>query len=351
MTCKITKADLISFGTQLFQKAGLNEQDAERVSTILATNDERGVYSHGTTFYYGYTRLLRAGGANPTPNIQVEGNGPFRQVNGDRALGPLAAYEGMKQAIAAAKQYGIGLVTVKKSTHFAAAGYYAMMAAEEGMIGLSMGNGDPVMSIPGTKGRVLGNNPFAYAAPLDGERTILFDVAMSVIAGGKIKNFVAAGKKVPDGWMVDKDGNPTTDPEDFAKGGTLMPFAMHKGYGFAIMVELLAGVLSGSGIVRDNTDWFAHPDFHNDLGHCMIVIDPSKVFTAEEFQDRVQKMKRDIMSADTVGDTVIMLPGEMEYNKTQEQKDYIELNEALTENIGIAASEWGLSELWESLKK
>lgn len=350
MSCKVTKKDLIDLGVRIFEKAGLSPKNAKLAALILATNDERGVYSHGSSYYYSYACLLREGGAAADAKMTVDGNGAFRQLNGGDGLGILVAHRAMEEAISTAKEYGIGIVTVRNSSHCAATGYYASMAAQTGMIGIAMSNGVPIMSIPGAKGRVLGNNPFAYAAPLDGDRIVLFDVAMSVIAGSKIPDLVRSGKKIPEGWMLDKDGNQTTDPQAYHAGGTLLPFAMHKGYGFAVMVEILASVLSGACIVKDNIDWPYHYDTPSKAGHCMIAIDPGKVYTPDEFRKRMQKMERDIKSAETVGDAVILLPGEMEYEKTQKQKDGIILNESICSNLDRAAEEWGLTEVWESIK-
>ncbi|MCL2163037.1 MAG: Ldh family oxidoreductase [Oscillospiraceae bacterium] len=340
---KITEEKLSRLGEHIFIRSGLSKEDAKISAAVLTTNDIRGVHSHGSTMYCGYSRMLRSGGANPKAELISTGFGSIRICDGQRGLGVLSAYKAMQAANEAARETGVGIASVHGSTHAAALGYYAMMAAEQGFFGIAMSNGDPVMSIPGTKGRVMGNNPFAYAAPMGNGRFVLFDIAMSVIAGGKVKNFEIDKKLLPEGWLIDTEGNPTRDPAVFRKGGTLLPFAMHKGYGFAVMVEALSGVLSGAGIVRDNVDWAANPSAPNDIGHFLFALDIEKFMTLDQFYLRMQKMRNDIKSAPRVGQSEVMLPGEMEFSAALKQRNNgIEISEAVYSNIRLAAEETGL---------
>ena len=341
MYYKIRKDTLRALGAKIFEYCGLPTEYAVLVSDILSTNDQRGVYSHGTTFYHGYARMLLNGGANPAAHFCYTSGSCIKKADGDYGLGVINCHKAMSLAIEEAREHGLGIVTVKRSTHAAAMGYYAMMAAEKNMFGIAMSNGDPVMSTPGTKGRVMGNNPFAYATPRKGG-AILFDVAMSVVAGGKIKNYIDKNARIPEGWLVDKDGIPTNDPTEFTKGGSLLPFAMHKGYGLAVMVEILSAVLSGSGIIKDNTDWFADPSAKNDIGHFMLALDISRFSCMDEYLTRIAKMERDIKTSAYANTSEVFLPGEPEIKKAERQNEWISLNKAIYENINKAHELCGL---------
>ena len=144
----------------------------------------------------------------------------------------------MKTAIAKVRQSGVGYVAVRNSCHFGAAGYYASMAAAEGMVGIAMANDIPSVGAPGAKGRITGSNPIAYAVPTaNPERPIMLDMAVSTVAGGKVAAAHTLGKPIPPNWLLDPEGRPTTDPADFARGGALTPMAGHKGYGIALLIE------------------------------------------------------------------------------------------------------------------
>jgi len=343
MAKKTTESKLVDFGEKVFRKVGMSAADAHIAASVLSRNELRGVYSHGTTFYHGYSHLCLHGGADAEAVFETNQIGNIIFCNANRGVGVVSAYKGMRSAIAAARETGIGLAFVHGSTHAAAMGYYAMMAAEEGMFGMAMSNGDPVMAVPGAKGKVIGNNPFAYAAPYQGEDYILFDIAMSAIAGAKVKSFEVEGKKLPKGWLIDQDGNATEDPVMLRKGGSLLPFSMHKGYGFAIMVEILAGVLSGAGIIRDNVDWMQNPAFHNDIGQFLFALDIEHFMPMEKFRERMLKMGVDLKSAECVGEAAILLPGEIEMKAQREQEARgISLNQMVYENLKRAAESTGL---------
>ena len=153
----------------------------------------------------------------------------------------------METAIKKAKTAGIGYTGVKHSSHFGAAGYYANMAAGQDLFGLAVTNVDPCMTVPGAKGAIIGTNPIAYAVPAGKEKPVFLDVATSTVAASKVFAARDLKKKIPDNWLADEQGVPTTDPSRFPWTGALLPMAGHKGYGLALMVEILAGVLK-SGI-------------------------------------------------------------------------------------------------------
>ena len=320
----IKQEQLLDFSTKVLEKAGMTAKDAKIVAEVLTTNDMWGVSSHGTILLKLYIKQVIAGGANPRGQLKIVKEGPsWALIDGNRGLGVLTAYKAMKIAINKAKKSGIGMVSVRGSNHFAGAGYYAMMCPQKNMIGISMSNADPTMSPPGTKGRIMGNNPFSYAVPAGKDKAVFFDVAMSVMSGGKIKGFESDGKKLPENCIVDKYGNPTIDPAVFRQEGSLLPFAMHKGYGFAVMVECLAAVLSGAGILDDNVNWDLTPDHENNIGHMFIAIDVEKFISIDIFKNRMDDLIERLRNAPKAeGVERIYLPGETELEKEEKARTY-----------------------------
>ena len=215
-----------------------------------------------------------------------------------------------------AKACGIGYVGVKHSSHYGAAGFYANLAAQHDMFGLSMCNVDPCMTVPGAKGKVLGTNPIAYAAPAGAEKPVYLDIATSAVAATKIFSAKALGKQIPDNWLVDEEGIPTTDPSQYPAKGAQLPMAAHKGYGLAVMVEILTAVLTGAAILSGVKSWVADTTEPTDEGHAFIAIDISQMMPLGEFKGRMDGMIREIHAAPKAkGADRIYLPGEMEWER------------------------------------
>jgi LDH2 family malate/lactate/ureidoglycolate dehydrogenase len=227
----------------------------------------------------------------------------------------------MEQAIAKARALGIAYVGVRDSCHFGAAGYYAAMAAERGMIGLAMANDHPSMAVPGAKGRALGNNPFAFAAPLGGpgDQLLMLDIALSTVAGGKVMAAHFLGKPIPGDWLLDPAGRPTTDPADFLAGGALTPMAGHKGYGFGVLVETLSAALTGAASLARVASWIQHdPATPTGHGAAFIAIDIAALCGERDFAGRMAAIAADLRNAPRApGVERIWLPGEMEWERRQ----------------------------------
>jgi LDH2 family malate/lactate/ureidoglycolate dehydrogenase len=222
----------------------------------------------------------------------------------------------MTLAIAKAKENGVGYAGVKRSTHFGAAGYYASMALQHDMVGLAMSNVDANMTVPGARGNVIGNNPLAYAIPAGSEHPIMLDVALSTVAAGKIYAAQDRNLPIPDTWLVDGDGLPTTDISGYPRVGSLLPMAGHKGYGLALLVEVLAAVLTGAAMTSQVRLWGSKWDVPTDEGHAFIAIDAGAIMPLDLFQERVDWLVREIHAAPKAsGSERIYLPGEMEWEK------------------------------------
>lgn len=218
--------DLKDFSIKALEKAGVSMEDARTIAEVLVTTDTFGVLSHGTKNLYQYILKMQAGGLNPKAVPEIEAEGPaWAVINGNAAAGMVSACKAMTLAVEKARTTGIAYVGVRNSCHFGAAGYYANLAAKEGMIGIAMSNADPNMAIPNSSGVAIGNNPFSFAVPYKEDQTIFLDMALSNVAALKVVMAKEKGVQVPSGWLVDKDGQPTNDPSGFPRNLSCCPSA------------------------------------------------------------------------------------------------------------------------------
>jgi ureidoglycolate dehydrogenase (NAD+) len=317
----IPVGDLQQLAETILRKCGLSDADARTAADVLVTTDTFGVYTHGVKCLAGYVNRLQGGGlrAKAVPRIDREGPG-WAVVDGQSALAMVTSTFAMNTAIEKARTTGIAYVGVRDSCHFGAAGYYANLAAKAGMIGLAMANDCPCMVAPGSRKPVLGTNPFAYSVPLRDGTSIFLDIASAAVASGKVWAAKNAGQKIPNTWLVDDKGLPTTDPSLFPDKGSMMPFGGHKGYGIAVMIEVLSAMISGAGSRGDIPSWILHdpskPTLH---GAAFMAINVSAMVPIEQFQQRVEKMAGEIRETPKAeGSPGVFLPGDIEWQKRRE---------------------------------
>jgi ureidoglycolate dehydrogenase (NAD+) len=307
---------LQKFCIEALQRCGVNEENARTTADVLVTTDACGVFTHGTKALRGYVRRLKAGGlkADAVPKVWKEGPA-WALVDGGSGLGMVTSVFAMNKAIEKAKTVGVAYVGVRNSCHFGAAGYYANLAAKADMIGLSMANDYPSMAVLGAKKAVLGTNPFAYAVPAGKHSPIFLDIASSTVAGGKVRIAQMENKQVPETWMVDTDGVPTTDPFLYPHAAFLLPFGGHKGYGIAMMIENLAGILSGAGAMYDLNNWVDHdPSLATHHGAAFLAFDVGSIVPIESFKSRVDQLIDEIHETPKAkGTERLFVPGEMEW--------------------------------------
>lgn len=235
---------LTGWTASLLVAHGLPPAHADIAADALVDADLRGIGTHGVAQLPGYCDWLRRGVTNPRPDIRVSAQGSVLAVDADRALGQVAGITALDAAVAAADS-GVAIAAIRRSGHLGALGYFARRAAEAGMVAIVMQNGPPLMALPGMTRRAIGNNPIAFAAPVPGKPPLVFDMAASEAAYGKVLAAAAAGEELPEGWALDAEGRPTRDAQAAATG-MLLPVAGAKGIGLAMMVECLAGSLSGT---------------------------------------------------------------------------------------------------------
>lgn len=309
--------NLKDFSVEALLKSGMSNEDATIITDVLVTTDMFGIDSHGTRNLLNYILKMRAGGLNPKAVPTVEAEGPaWAILNGNAAMGMISGHKAMELAVKKAADTGISYVGVKNSCHFGAAGYYSNLAAQKGMIGIAMSNADPNMAIPNSRCVAIGNNPFSFAAPRKNGKSLFLDIALSNVAALKIVMAKEKGMRVPKEWLVDSDGRPTDDPSEFPGRSFLQPMALHKGYGLAVMVELLSSVLTGSGLLGEVRSWNLDLGSRNNVGHAFLAIDVSKMLPFELFEERMERLAGELHSAKKAKDADrIYLPGEMEWEK------------------------------------
>jgi ureidoglycolate dehydrogenase (NAD+) len=343
---KISAAELKAFAVQVFTGCGVSQEDAETTAEVLVTTDTWGVSTHGTKAVRGYAARLRVGGLNPKGRPKIDREGPgWAVVDGDMSLGMITSIFAMKVAMAKAKVNGIAMVTVHNSCHFGAAGYYTWMASQENLIGMAMSNDIPSVAAPGSKGAIFGSDPFAFGAPGGSHPAMNLDMSTAVVAGGKIRLMVAEGKPIPDGWLLTKEGKPTNDGTMYPYQASLLPMGGYKGYGIAMMIEVLAGMLSGSQVRDKIGGWLDEPlSKKTDHGHAFIAIDP-KVFVGLDAYNQAMSTMVDSIKKEPVveGAKPLLIPGEMEHHKRAAAlQDTIPLGDDVIEYLQTAAKEASL---------
>ena len=270
---KIMKDKEIALVKEILRKLGASEEDCELVAEATIDADLKGFTSHGLGRFPQYIVSIDAGTINLKDNITIEKETPaIALINGNSGFGQAVSYKAMQIAIKKAKEIGIGCVGVHNSNHFGVTGFYSDLALRENCIGIVIANTDPAIAPLGAKKALIGTNPLALGVP--SETYISVDMATSATARGKIIEAKRKGLEIPDDWALDKDGKPTTDPEE-ALNGSLLPFGRFKGYALAVMIEILTGPLVGAEYGTKVTGT-ASPTQNCTKGDLYVVIDPSK---------------------------------------------------------------------------
>ena len=279
---KLSREELKGLMKNKLMQAGLHEDDAETTSEILTWAHERGYYSHGAVRVEYYSERIFKGGITVDPKITWKQTGPCSgMLDGDNGIGFTIAKMGMEKAIKLAKENGIGVVGMTNLSHSGSIGYYTEMAADEGLVAISFCQSDP-MAVPyGGAEPYYGTNPISFAASTADERKVIFDMATTVQAWGKILDKRSKHQDIPDTWAVDEDGNPVTDPN---KVNALMPIAGAKGYGLMMMVDVFSGILLGVPFGGHVSSMYHDLSEGRRLGQMHIVMDPDRFVGKEAFE-------------------------------------------------------------------
>lgn len=285
---KLAREELKSLMKNKMMKAGLPEDQAEIVSEVLTWSDERGYHSHGAVRVEYYSERIAKGGWTIAPKYHYEETGPCSALfDGDNASGYVVAKLAMEKAIEMAKKNGVAVVGIKNIAHSGALGYYTEMAADHDMVAISFCQSDP-MAVPyGGTEPYYGTNPISFAAPTADERKVVFDMATTVQAWGKILDKRSRHLEIPSDWAVDEKGLPVTDPHLV---NALVPIAGAKGYGLMMLVDVFSGVLLGVPFGKHVSSMYHDLSEGRCLGQMHIVMDPSRFVGLDVFKKSMSQV-------------------------------------------------------------
>ena len=348
-----------AFMVDVFIGLGVPADDADVCAGVLIASDLRGIESHGVGRLKMYYDRIKAGIQFPVTEFDVVNDrGATAVVDGGHGMGHVIGVRSMQMAIDKAKEFGLGSVAVRNSTHYGIAGYYALMAIEQGMAGLTMTNARP--SIAPTFGvePMLGTNPITFGCPTDEACPFVIDCATSITQRGKIEVLDREGKPTPEGWAIDEEGRPHTDTpallKDFvARTAALLPLGGagevlggHKGYGYSAMVEILSAALQNGSHTKDLLGWQDGERVPYKLGHFFLAIDIAHFIGLDVFKSVAGGICRALRtSKKEPGHDRIWTAGEKEYELEQlRRQEGVPINPALQKNMETMRSELGLAQ-------
>lgn len=322
---RVRHEKLIRFVTRNFEKLGVPKEDADIAGNVLVQADLRGVDTHGVIRFSPhawYVKWLREGSMTARPNIRVASEtASSALLDGDRGMGMVIGHRAMELAIRKAKESGIGIVAVRNSRHYGMSAYYSMMALAHDMIGIAMTNASrQVVPTFGREAR-FGTNPMCFAVPTDKELPFVLDMATTTAAAGKLELAARQGKPIPQGWALNEQAQGTDDPRVAQKARKLLPLGgsreggSHKGYGLAILVEILCGVLTGT-LTALNAD-------QDPLGHFFGAIRIDTFRPIEEFKRDMDRLIRELKSTPPIeGQDRVYTAGEIEFETAAERREH-----------------------------
>lgn len=293
---------------QLTQK-GVEPKQAEIVADCFATADLYGVTSHGCAMLPAHIARIERGGYNLSPDFKIiREASAFAVIDGDNAMGPVSAKFCLDYGIEKCRESGVFTVFSRNNNTFGPAFYYSLKAAEQGCIALICSNSPAQMAPIGGKEKMLGTNPFAVVIPVPDGEPIIIDMATSVVAKSKFKEYKAENKPLPEGWALDIDGNPTTDA-DKGLAGLVLPMAGFKGYAISMLIDIVSGVLSGAAYLNKVGRFYSEDNNSMNVGYYLTVIDP-EVVCGDEYDKEISQFVDMLRNSASVDGQSICLPGD-----------------------------------------
>ncbi|HEQ71449.1 MAG TPA: Ldh family oxidoreductase [Spirochaetia bacterium] len=346
--------------TTVFVKSGVPKADAEQCAEVLAESDRRGIDSHGIArFKTIYIDRIDAGIINPTTTIDVVREGPTTAVlDGNNGMGQVVATRAMTMAIEKARKLGMGMVAVRNSNHYGIAGYYASMAIQAGMIGITGTNARPSVAPTFGIDNLLGTNPLTIGMPTDEPFPFLIDCATSIIQRGKVEVYARLEKNLPAGWVIDRDGGSKSNAKEVLEdllcgdaalvplGGIGEETSGYKGYGYATVVEILSAALQGGAFLTALSGYKDGRREPHRLGHFFMAVDVGAFTEVAEFRTTAGEILRTLRNSTPMpGQNRIWTAGEKEYEAWQErQTTGIPLDEVVQGELSELKKRFNLTE-------
>jgi LDH2 family malate/lactate/ureidoglycolate dehydrogenase len=340
---RVAADGLTAFVTELFARLGVPATGARTTARALVAADLDGVPSHGVMLVPMYVDRLVAGSVSKSGAASVaRDDGSAVVLDAGNALGQITSYQAVELLVGRAREHSLASVAVRNAFHFGAAGYWARALAEAGLIGVAMCNTRPLMPAPGGAERLVGNNPLAIAFPAAGGAPLVLDMALSATAMGKIRLAESAGQPIPAGWAVDGEGRPTTDPATAIKG-MLLPAAGPKGFGLALMIDLLCGGLSGGAIGAEVKPLYGDPAVPYGCAHLFLAIAPAKFGVEGELAARVAAFAASVRgSKPASGVERVYAPGDIEIARRTANASTCPLPTDVLEKLVAAGKRFGV---------
>jgi LDH2 family malate/lactate/ureidoglycolate dehydrogenase len=341
---RFSSSKLSSFCVTVLAKVGVSKENAELVAHSLLAANLRGVDTHGITRLPIYVERLQAGLTNGrAQGVVVTETPTTASFDGQDGLGQVVGTKAMQLAIRKAESAGVGMVTVRNSTHYGTAGYYAMMALDRDMIGISLTNSPSLMAPWGGKKAFLGSNPIAIAVPAGQEKPFVLDMATTVVARGAIILAAKKGETIPISWGLNKDGEPTTNAKE-ANEGALLPLGGHKGFGLAMAIEVLVATLAGGPFGPHIGELYNNPTRNQGVGHFLGAIRIDRFRPVSEFKADMDAMIREVKAEPRAkGFSKIMVAGEPEYLTEGERRAKgVPLSDAVVSDLTKLAASVGV---------
>jgi len=312
---------LLNLVADVAQASGLRPADAGIFAAALLDADIHGVYTHGIMRLEVYMRRLRLGLIDPLAEPRFTQVRPAAlAVDACNGMGHVQAVKTLDRLMDLAREYGTATAAIRNSQHFGTLSYYCNRAAEKDMILFATTNTPPSMAPTGGADAFFGTNPLGVSFPTDKGFVVRIDLATSTVARGKVIAAKRRGGQIPEGWALDREGNPTTDPAA-ALLGTMLPMAGHKGYALAFLVEALSGVLSGAAVGPELGSMYTDMDRKQDTGHFFMLVDIASLMEPDLFRERMGAMIDAVKAGRRQpGCEEILVPGEMSHRRALENR-------------------------------
>jgi len=309
----VAAEDADAFVRALLAAHNVPGEDAAIIAGCLVSADLRGVDTHGICRLPGYLERVRKGLINARPQLTPKRVTPVAAtLDGQDAFGFVVGMCAIKEAIAMAREFGLGLVSARRSTHFGMAASYVIPAIDAGFIAFVFSNASPAMPPWGGKDGLLGTNPFAVGAPGGKHGPFLLDMSPAVAARGKIRRAERRGESIPLGYALDAQGRPTTDPKA-ALGGVVLPIGGYKGSGLSMLMDILGGVISGAAFAGGVADQYKSYDRPQDVGHFFLALKPDLFLPGADYRARMDTLIERVRACPKAeGCDEILIPGEPE---------------------------------------
>lgn len=326
---KYATHDLVHFSSKALQTVGVPVADADLTAESLVEADVRGINSHGLLRLPLYVSAIEQGGINPRPNMRwLKDTGSAALLDADGALGQVSMRAATDYAREHAPERGVAAVAVQNSSHYGAGVFWSDRLAAQGFISILTSTTGPTVAPYGGVAKVFGTNPLTIAAPSAGGHPLTADMATSTGAYGKVIAAKNEGTAIPDGWAVDAEGNPTTDPLE-AMAGALIPFGGHKGSAVSALLEAIAASLGTGTFAHETEDIWSNPGSRMNTGHLLIVLDTEAFTGRRHTEERVSRLQDRIRESGVSGATVFA-PGDIEYAKGRRNHETVTLAASTT---------------------